>query len=139
MRKSIEHLSKHISSDTSGILWLTDSTLNYDTPGVFEFNYLLDGILLKRIAQNEELPPEKRKSNFFLGQNFGEPIFISHVLVEHKNDLKMSFNHLETAIPLIKNNKTIQIFNRSKNTANINVLKEFTQKYKDLNFEILNI
>jgi hypothetical protein len=139
LKHSIEHLSKNLSADTFGIVWLTDSTLNYDTPGVYEFNYLLDGILLKRIAQNETLPVEQRKSNFFLGQSFGKPIFISHVLVEHKNDLKLSFNHLDTALPLIEEGSKIQIFNRSKNTANLNVLKEFTNKYKQLRFEILNI
>ena len=64
MNTAIEHLSKHISSETSGILWLTDTVLDYKTPGVYEFNYLLDGILLKRITQNKDLEVENKKSNF---------------------------------------------------------------------------
>lgn len=139
MNNSIEYLSKNISSDTSGIIWLTDTPLSYDMPGVFEFNYLLDGILLKRIAENENLPLEKRKSNFFLGQNFGEVIFISHVLIENKKDLEIVYQHLVTALPLIENENKIKIFNRSKNTANTNVLKEFSNRYKELSFEHLNI
>jgi hypothetical protein len=45
MSLGIKHLSQNITPDTSGIIWLTDDPLDYKTPGVYEFNYLLDGML----------------------------------------------------------------------------------------------
>ena len=139
MNTAIEHLSKHISSDTSGILWLTDSPLDYKTSGVYEFNYLLDGILLKRITQNKNLEVENKKSNFFLGQNFGRPLFISHVVINEKRDIDIMYQHIKTALPLIAENSKIHIYNRSKNTANINILKEVSQKFIGHTFQNLNI
>ena len=52
MSLGIKHLSQNITPDTSGIIWLTDDPLDYKTPGVYEFNYLLDGMLIKSITKN---------------------------------------------------------------------------------------
>lgn len=139
MNTGIEHLSQHITPNTSGIIWLTDESLDYKSPGVYEFNYLLDGMLIKSISQNSELKKEELKSNFFLGDNFGTPLFIGHTVVENKDDIKIMHNHFKVASSFIQKNTTIYIFNRSKNTANFNILKELTNKYKEYKFENLNI
>ena len=138
MSLGIKHLSQHITPETSGIIWLTDGDLDYQTPGVYEFNYLLDGMLIKTITKNAT-NNESNKSNFFLGENFGTPLFIGHLKVTEKSDVKIMYDQMKIAISIIKENSTIYIFNRAKNTANINILKELTNKYKNYTFKNLNI
>ena len=139
MNTEIEHLSKNISPNTAGIIWLTDSYLDFKSPGVYEFNYLLDGILLEQIALNKEMDHNEKKVNFFLGNSFGSPLFVSHTVIESKDDLESMYKGLTTASPIIKEGAHIHIFNKSKNTANINVLKELSQRYKEYKFLNLNI
>ena len=135
MSKGIKHLSQNITPETAGILWLTDDEINFESPGVYEFNYLLDGILLKSLDQEEE----KSKSNFYLSENFGETIFIGHTVVKERADLTQMHSQIVLAKPMIKENSTIYIFNKSKNTANVNLLKELSSRYKEYKFENLNI
>ena len=136
MYKAVTHLSHFITPQTCGIVWLTDESLDYESPGVYEFNYLLDGLLVKAIEENAE---RSEPSNFFLGENFGSPFFIGHVVVGNKNDLDVVQSHFKLAESFIQDNSIIYIFNRSKNTANINVLKELSKKHKNIEFKNLNI
>jgi hypothetical protein len=134
----IDHLSHLVSPTTSGIIWLTDDDLNSNLPGVYELNYLLNGLLTKSIAAKAS--QSESNSNFFLAENFGNPFFLGHSVVSSKADLLNMHKHIELAQPLFNDvNIEVYIFNRSKNTANINILKELTNKYKDIQFENLNI
>ncbi len=139
MSQGIEHLSKYITPQTSGIIWLTDNYLDFKSPGVYEFNYLLDGILIKSINYHKEQTQAQRKSHFFLGENFGTPLFIGHSVISKKDDIKQMYHHFDVAKPFINKDATIYIFNRSQNTAKINILKELQTKYKNYTFENLNI
>ena len=136
MSLGIQHLSKSLKPETSGILWLTDEKLSYNSHGAYEFNYLLDGMLVKSLANEEKVD---KKSHFFLGENFGKPFFIGHVLVDNKDDIKLMYNHFELASSFLHPDAMIYIFNKSKNTANTNILKILGQKFKDYSFENLNI
>jgi hypothetical protein len=134
----IDHLSHLVSPTTSGIIWLTDEDLNSKLPGVYELNYLMNGLLTKSIASKDH--QSESKSNFFLAENFGNPFFLGHSVIQSKEDLKNMHNHIELAKPLFnETNIKIYIFNRSKNTANTNILKELSHKYRDIKFENLNI
>jgi hypothetical protein len=139
MSLGIKHLSQNITPDTSGIIWITDEDLDYKTPGVYEFNYLLDGMLIKSITKNSSQEQRSSKSNFFLGENFGTPLFIGHLKVKDKSDIQTMYDQMNIASPIIKEQSTIYIFNRSKNTANINILKELGKKYQNYTFKNLNI
>lgn len=133
----IEHLSQHINPETSGIIWLTDELLDFNSPGAYEINYLLNGILTKSLANVQH--EDKHTNNFFLGENFGKPFFIAHAVINQKPDLENLDNTMTLAKPFIQENSQIYILNRSKNTANINVLKELNKKYKNISFSHLNI
>jgi hypothetical protein len=134
----IDHLSHLVSPTTSGIIWLTDDDLNSKLPGVYELNYLMNGLLTKSIAAKAQ--QTESSSNFFLAENFGNPFFLGHSVVLSKEDLKNMHKHIELAKPLFNDiNIEIYIFNRSKNTANTNILKELSHKYRDIKFENLNI
>lgn len=138
LKTGIEHLSHLVSPKTSGIIWLTDDYLGPNLVGIYELNYLLDGLLTKTLSTKHEEEPSK--SNFFLAENFGNPFFVGHSVVNNKDDLKNMFKHIELGKPLFPN-KQIEVFiyNRSKNTANYNVLKELSNKFKDIYFKNLNI
>ena len=136
MSLGIQHLSKNLKPETSGIIWLTDEELTTNSYGLYEFNYLLDGMLVKSISSNND---KDNKSHFFLGENFGKPFFIGHVLVENKDDIKLMYKHFDIAGSFLEENSNIYIFNKSKNTANVNILKELSQKFKKYSFENLNI
>lgn len=134
----IEHLSHLVSPKTSGIIWLTDNFLGPGLAGIYELNYLLDGLLTKTLSSKYE--EKKSKSNFFLADNFGNPFFVGHSVIETKSDLENMFKHIELIAPLFKEDSIeIFIYNRSKNTANYNVLKELTAKFKHISFKNLNI
>lgn len=133
--KGLEHFSDSIPVNTGGIIWLTDEPLDLSSPGLYEFNYLLDGMILKSIQYADTL----KNSHFFLGESFGEPIFIAHIQVQQKDDIKKLNEHLIMAKSIIKTKNTVFIFNKAKNTANINLLKEFRKQYPDYHFEILNL
>jgi len=135
MSKDIQHFSNFISPETSGILWLTDEPLNYKSPGIYEFNYLLDGVVLQVLSEELKI----HDSHFFLGKSFGKNFFLSHVQVKDKADLNKMYQHIETAIPVIEAKSKIHIYNKSKNTANINLLKELNKRYKENIFDNLNI
>jgi hypothetical protein len=139
MNLGIKHLSQNITPDTVGIIWLTDEHLAYNTPGVYEFNYLLNGVLIKSLTQSTEESQVSQDSNFFLSTSFGNPLFVGHVVVQSKDDIKKMYSHLEIASHLIKENSQVFIFNRSKNTANINIMKSLSEKFKELTFKNLNI
>jgi hypothetical protein len=131
---SISNLSQTITTNSAGIIWLTDEDLNYDLKGVYEFNYLLDGLLLKTIENNDE---SNKNHNFFLTTNFGKSFFIGHIKITNKNDLNLINQHIKLAIPLLKNQNEICIYNRSQNTANINVLKELKSQHPEFEFRHL--
>ena len=136
MNLGIKHLSSNITPNTAGILWLTDDDLNYQTPGVFEFNYLLNGVLIKSLDNKIQ---SRQKNHFFLGDNFGKPLFIGHAVIKMKDDIKNLYEHIKISENFLNENSQIYIFNKSQNTANLNVLKLLSEKYRNIHFEILNI
>lgn len=133
----IEHLSQLINPNTCGILWLTDEPLGYDSPGAYEVNYLLDGILTKTLEQAND--SQVSPSNFFLGENFGKPFFVGQNVIKDKKDFTKVFDTLNVASPFITEGAQVYILNKSKNTANLNVLKELKSKNKHIDFEILAV
>lgn len=136
----IEHLSQLINPETCGIIWLTDGPLDYETPGSYEINYLLNGTLTKSLADKDDQNNAKNaKSNFFLGDNFGRRFFVLHYALAEKSDFKEVFKGMEIASPFINDGGQVFILNKSKNTAGLNVLKELRSKIKDVNFEHLTI
>lgn len=138
MNTDIEHLSHLVSPTTSGIIWLTDDELGPNLVGIYELNYLLNGLLTKTLSTKQE--QGESKSNFFLAENFGNPFFVGHSVIKNKDDFKIMQKHVELILPLFEGKKIeIFIFNRSKNTANVNVLKELSHKFKEINFKNLNI
>lgn len=138
MKTGIEHLSHLVSPKTSGIIWLTDDYLGPSLVGLYELNYLLNGLLTKTLSSKED--KQISKSNFFLAENFANPFFVGHSVITSKDDLKNMFKHIELSAPLFENGKIeVFIYNRSKKTANYNVLKELSNKFKDISFKNLNI
>jgi hypothetical protein len=135
MSLGIKHLSQSITPDTCGIIWLSDESLNYQSPGFYEFNYLLNGIL----AKNLDNLNSKSDSSLFMGESFGAPFFIGHCVISSKDKVQNMYKLFQVAKSALKDGHKIFIFNRSKNTANINVLKELSKKYNQYQFENLNI
>lgn len=136
MKLGIKHLSNNITAETVGIIWLTDEELSYNSPGVYEFNYLLNGTLIKAL---EKLDQSKQSVNYFLGENFGNPLFIGHAVIHNKDDIRNVYEHLKISTNFINENSQVYIYNRSQNTANLNVLKLLCEKYPNIIFENLNI
>lgn len=137
MNLGIKHLSKSITPNTTGILWLTDEPLSFKTTGVYEFNYLLNGILIESLSDSAQ--KNSPRQNFFLGENFDSKFFIGHLVISEKKDISSMYQLIKLADNLINEHSQIFIYNRSKNTANINILKELSQKYPAIVFENLNI
>lgn len=133
----LELLSEQVSPQVAGIIWLTDELLDYEIPGFYEVNYLLDGILLQTLRQSPE--EDRNAQNLFIGKSFGHPFFVFHSVVDDANSFKRIVKEFNVTAPLLKEHKRVYILNRSKNTANIHVLKDFAKSYSTLEFEHLNI
>lgn len=137
MTNPIEHLSRLITSETVGIIWLTDIALNSELQGVYEFNYLTNGLLTKSIQSKDE---KTENANFFISESFGKSFFLSHLVIESSSDIKKMYNHMELAKPLIDDTiSLVYIFNKSSNTKGIKVIKELTKRYPGITFENLTI
>jgi hypothetical protein len=133
----IDHLSELITPKTAGIIWLTDSPLNSTLTGVYEFNYLTNGLLTKSIQNTEN---QDKRSNYFLTESFGFPLFLSHQVIDKVEDLKSVYNQLDISKSLVsEDRKLIYLLNKSLNSKNINVLKELIKRYAHLKFEHLNL
>ncbi len=133
----IDLLSELISPQTAGVIWLTDSPLKSTLTGVYEFNYLTNGLLTKSIQNIEN---QNNRSNYFLTESFGSPLFLSHQVIEKPEDLNSVYNQIEISKSLLsEERKLIYLFNKSLNSKNIKVLKELIKRYAHLQFEHLNI
>ena len=66
-------------------------------------------------------------------------VFVMLHIINDKNDIHNLDNTINLAKPFIQENTQVYILNRSKNTANINILKELTKKYPNISFSHLNI
>jgi hypothetical protein len=136
---SIEKLSRLISSETSGIIWLTDEALNNDLDGIYEFNYLTNGLLTKSIQNHQD---KKDIYNFFITKNFDSPFFLSHIssAPDQKHNLRKICNQLEVAKPIIKESGCIvYVYNKSAKTDGIKLLKELSKRYTELKFIALTL
>lgn len=135
MSSEIKEISKVIGHNAAGIIWLTDDELKIDSKGVYEFNYLLDGLLIKYLKDIDK----SKKSNFFLGKSFGKPFFIGHTIIEKDQNINDMFTHLEIGKHHFGENPEIFILNKSQNTGHKNVLKELKNKYPKIQFKHLLI
>ena len=118
---------------------MTDDFISLRSQGLYEFNYLLNGILIENLNSTVQKDKITQKQNFFLGNNFENSFFIGHTVIEEKSNIKTIFGQLELAKNLIKDDSQIFIFNRSKNTAGVNILKTLMDKYQNIRFANLNI
>ena len=137
MDNPIEHLSRLITSETAGIIWLTDKVLDSELHGVYEFNYLTNGLLTKSIQSKSD---KKENANFFISESFGQSFFLSHLVVEKTSDIQTMYKNMELAKPLISDTVSlVYVFNKSNNTKGTNILNELTKRYSGIRFEILTI
>jgi hypothetical protein len=91
MLERIGSISTQIKPSTLGIIWSTPEDLTLQSQGLYEFNYLLDGIITKSLI---ELPSQA--TSFFLGKNFGKNFFI--LQNSKKNKIEQSFNLLDSML-----------------------------------------
>lgn len=126
---SIAYLSSAVTPNCSGIIWLTKDELNFMTPGVYEFNYLLNGQVTKSISNKSQ------NGHLFMAQSFGRPFFVSHNLINSKNDFEKVYQHLNVASNILPDNTTVLIFNQTDH----NIEKQLSNKYQQVNFKYLNL
>ncbi len=136
-KSPLDRLSTFITPSTAGVIWLTDSPLNTNLSGVYEFNYLTNGLLTKSIQSDSD---KSKMANFFVTDNFGNPFFLSHLAINSKEDIKKIYTQMELAKPLIQETiNQVYVFNKSTNTRNVNILKELLNRYEFIDFQNLNI
>jgi hypothetical protein len=69
MTELINSLSQKISPNVAGIIWLTDKKITLETKGLYELNYLFNGLLIKSIINRED---SNNKDFFFISTSFGK-------------------------------------------------------------------
>lgn len=135
MNSSIEHLSQAITPECAGIIWLTNKKLDYSMSGVYEFNYLLDGLLTKSIASSEQSPGP----NLFIAQNFGNSFFLGHSIVTNLNELDVIKKHLTVVNSMIDENKTVLFYNDVEAFSAEEIQSNLSKKFNHIRFSELRL
>lgn len=114
-----------------GLIWITKEPLSA-RPMFFEaIDYLLDGMLT--VHNNREINNETLKANaksFFIGTNFGKPVFISH-LVESSDKVKEdAFELTQLASKSPQGRSSFLILESSQQK----IAEKLSSKFQDLKF-----
>ena len=129
-------VSKQIGPNARGIIWLTQELLSYDSPGAYEINYLLDGILAPLLDPHER--EDKHANNFFLGESFGRPFFVVHSVVQEPRDFGKILETLELAKTCLDENSQVYLLNASNRVDTAKALDELRKTHEQVDFQAYN-
>jgi hypothetical protein len=106
-----KELLKSIHQDVAGIIWISADPLTRSTLHFNEIDYLLDGLISRRITNNVEF---NKKTNLLLSKSFGEQFFVLHTC---QNDVQLS-----SYLDLIQktNRSIIKVINTTEKQHSIN-------------------
>lgn len=133
---SIENLSQSIPPECAGIVWLTDKKLDFSMRGVYEFNYLLNGLLTKSIVNVDS---HNQDGHLFIAKNFGKSFFISHNIIEKLSELDRIQKHLTVVKNSINEQKVVLIYIDSEKCDNEQIKSSLSKLFKNINFDLLNL
>ena len=88
------NLISFVKVETAGIIWVTEKPLSYDSKGVYEVNYLLNGLLIQTLASGLSHP----QHNLYLSENFGEPFFVIHHSAKNLEELYNNLSLVQTSV-----------------------------------------
>lgn len=124
-----------VKPHTRGIIWATKEALELETAGVYEINYLLNGLLIQSLESGLSHP----EKNLFLSQNFGSPFFIGHVTLKNQNQLDSLYNHLNIVKDQLSENSEILFLCESDDKEVTNLYENLTKKFSEFKFHLKNI
>lgn len=117
-------ITPFVKVQTSGIIWITENSLNYETKGVYEINYLLNGLLIQSLASGLSHP----EKNLYLSENFGAPFFVIHHSGQSLDGLYNNLSLVETNL----SQKTEILFVAERRSENIiKAYEKLAKKYSD--------
>lgn len=131
MQESHLKLLEKFDSSILGLIWVTKEPLSSRPPYFDAIDYLLDGMLT--IHNNRSVENELQSSHsksFFIGTNFGKPIFVSH-LIESSDKLKedaYELTQLAAKSPQGRNSFLIL------ESPQVRLAQKLSSKFGDLNF-----
>lgn len=106
-----KELLKSVTQDVAGIIWISADPLSRETLHFNELDYLLDGLISRRLLENVE---SNSNTNLLLSKSFGEHFFVLHTC---QNDVQLS-NELDL-IPKT-NRSIIKVINTTDKQHSIN-------------------
>ena len=126
-------LQDKISSETSGILWLTESDLKEKPKPFYALNYFFDGLLMnffQRELQSDKMP------NLFFTKNFNKNLFLGHYCIESSNIEKDILIFLDIVANLTEKNSQILVLHPK--AVKDQLMKKIT-KNKFFEFKAFNL
>jgi hypothetical protein len=136
MTELINSLSQKISPNVAGIIWLTDKKITLETKGLYELNYLFNGLLIKSIINRED---SNNKDFFFISTSFGKNFFLSQITLTENDPLKSLEQHLSLMESSVTDKDKIFIFTDSNEDMAQNYQKKISKKYQAIEFEVLKL
>lgn len=118
------NITPFVKVHTAGIIWLTEQALTYDTKGVYEINYLLNGLLIQSLASGLSHP----EKNLYLSENFGSSFFVLH---NSGQSLDSLYNNLSLVENTLSNNKEILLVAEKRSEDMIKIINQVSKKYPD--------
>lgn len=106
-----KELLKSITQDVAGIIWISAEPLSKDTLYFNELDYLLDGLISRKIIKDSEFT---QSTSLLLSKSFGELFFIIHTC---QSDVQ-----LQSELDLIPktNRSIIKVINTTDRQLSIN-------------------
>lgn len=113
-------LLRSITQNIAGIVWITDDQLSRESEYFNEIDYLLDGLISRRILDGVDF---NQKTNLLLSKSFGEHFFVIHTC-QSDGQLHKSLDLIPTT-----NRSIIKVINTTDGQHNLN--------HKNFSFEKL--
>ncbi|MBL7665154.1 MAG: hypothetical protein JNM93_08475 [Bacteriovoracaceae bacterium] len=133
MSSNVNHLiAERITPDVAGVFWFLSSELSETSKHFQEFNYILNGLLVSKLANREQ---KIQKNNFFYSTQFGHPFFVGQI-----SDNNTDYNEIKEMMKLTQGfsekGQKILILDDTKNGSDH--IAKLKKNFPDFKFEPLN-
>jgi hypothetical protein len=118
-----------IGPDDLGIIWITSENYQDESNTLFELNYLMDGIISRSCNFNQT-----KKVNLYMGQQFGHPYFLSHIICKDLNDLNQMDDIFKFIHPEAER-KRILVLNQTDAVDEKKATHFLMKKFKGFDFQ----
>lgn len=135
MTNTLYSITPLVKPQTSGIIWMTKNVLTRETLGVYEINYLLNGLLI----QSLESGLSQQDKNLYFSENFGNHFFIGHINASAGSTLESIYNFFDMVKDQLENHSEILFLCEEQNKESVKIFETLEKKFHDYQFHMKSL